>query len=968
MADELNIPTHRWYETRNNIRLPKQDFSRDWIYDSGIQKIDAWINSQPWGNPVPALFAAGEQGVYFDPSDVANLDWRRNLLTWTEQFDNASWSKVVGATVSANTAVAPDGTTTADTISFNTTNGNRVEQTGGTAINGETLTVSMWLKGTGTINLNVGTDTGVGGSGETTIALTSSWVRYSTSVTLSSPTGSRRAMVIWRTGNTATSVDVWGAQLELGSVATDYQPILADLNTEVIERFPTATLYQDPAGTTPVTTTGQSVGLMLDKSKGLVLGSELVTNGDFSNGSTGWTAGANVSFSASGATFSAFDTLSQTTSGFVQGRTYRITFSYTVLTGAPGFGLRLGQTASNDYLITSQTTGTVSLSVVAGGTGTTFQFRYNNTGTFTIDNISVKELPGNHAVQATTANRPIYGIHPVGGRRNLLVRTEEFENSAWTKQNCTILTNTATAPDGTSTADKIQETAVTAAFSVGVAPTMALSTTHTLSVYMKAAERSFGVLNIFTGAASCWTWYDLASGTVGTVGSGATASILSVGNGWYRCVLTIATAASGSPNVAMWPATANNTLTYAGTLGSGILVWGAQIETGSTATNYQRVTDQYNVTEAGVSSVSYLFFDGVNDSLATPSINFATATSDGQARRNLLTFPAAFDDAAWSLLTATVSANSGVAPDGTTTADKIRTDSAAANGSSGVSQTVTTAAAVYTYSAYAKAVEFNRVVLQVRDNASASNSASVTVSLVDGSITTAAASAGTFTGASATVTSVGSGYYRVALTFTSTGATAFRTRIFADDAVATTGNGTSGILAWGAQLETGTTASAFQNIGTDKMTVFAGVQSLSSNVGLIAEISTAAGVNPGAFNMFRAASSNYQFASAGTFTGNAVTSSGVYVAPVTNVLTGLGDISGDRATLRVNGAQVVQSASDQGTGNYLAYPLYIGARGGAGNFFSGNLYSLIVRGAQSNTGQISSTETWVASRTGIVIP
>ena len=34
-----------------------------------------------------------------------------------------------------------------------------------------------------------------------------------------------------------------------------------------------STLYQDAAGTTPVTAAGQPVGLMLDKSKGLTLGS-----------------------------------------------------------------------------------------------------------------------------------------------------------------------------------------------------------------------------------------------------------------------------------------------------------------------------------------------------------------------------------------------------------------------------------------------------------------------------------------------------------------------------------------------------------------------------------------------------------------------------------------------------------------------------------------------------------------------
>lgn len=73
MADELNTPTHRWHQPRNNIKLPNTDFSRDTIFDSGIQKIDAWINSQPWGNPIPALFAASEPGVWYDPSDITTL-------------------------------------------------------------------------------------------------------------------------------------------------------------------------------------------------------------------------------------------------------------------------------------------------------------------------------------------------------------------------------------------------------------------------------------------------------------------------------------------------------------------------------------------------------------------------------------------------------------------------------------------------------------------------------------------------------------------------------------------------------------------------------------------------------------------------------------------------------------------------------------------------------------------------------
>lgn len=46
----------------------------------------------------------------------------------------------------------------------------------------------------------------------------------------------------------------------------------------------TETLFQHATENQPVTAAGQTIGLMLDKSKGLVLGEEILTNGDFSSG------------------------------------------------------------------------------------------------------------------------------------------------------------------------------------------------------------------------------------------------------------------------------------------------------------------------------------------------------------------------------------------------------------------------------------------------------------------------------------------------------------------------------------------------------------------------------------------------------------------------------------------------------------------------------------------------------------
>jgi hypothetical protein len=158
---------------------------------------------------------------------------------------------------------------------------------------------------------------------------------------------------------------------------------------------------------------------------------------------------------------------------------------------------------------------------------------------------------------------------------------------------------------------------------------------------------------------------------------------------------------------------------------------------------------------------------------------------------------------------------------------------------------------------------------------------------------------------------------------------------------------------------------------TDKMTVWAGVRKNSdAAAGIIAELSVASGAsNLGSFFLIgplASAATNYSFRSVGSLQSDA-TASG-YAAPITNVLTGIGDISGDLATLRANGAVAAATTTDQGTGNYGNYPIYIGARAGTSLFYNGNLFGLVVRGAASTTAQITATEAWLAPKTGVVLP
>jgi hypothetical protein len=749
-----------------------------------------------------ALFALAEPGVWFDPSDVANLTWRRNLLVATD-----APVALTGVSVTTNAATAPDGTNNAARVTkTDSTTPRYTTQSWAsqTALPNRAYTVSRFVKYDGfdtTVSLEYNqagnfdlawvapfSVTASGVTANTPTLCTSSvqdvgngWYRIIVNLTSgAAPTTSVVNVLSRVTGASGVSVLMYGAQLELGSVATDYQRI-TDVNTEVIERFPTATLYQDTAGTTPVTTTGQSVGLMLDKSKGLVLGSELVTNGTFDSGTTGWTlSGGTATVSSGQVTISGAATryFSQSFTTVV-GQGYRVRGTI-VTSGATFNAIRKADnaTASTNAVTFISAAGTTEGVFIATATTTHIVLQVNDAGTATFDNISVKELPGNHAVQATTANRPTYGVHPFGGRRNLLT---------WTTFGGAVAGTPGTAPTDwpfnssggsiTSISNEVIAFSATAARQiVGRVINVAANQTQIWGVTVVSNPNSLVFNQLFT-----------------LINPTGLTSFLYYANGALVDATSYVPLANDRLTVVLVNGGSASTPTFRiGVGASGVATGSAsftqsQAELGSTATAYQRVTDQYNVTEAGVSSVSYLFFDGVNDSLATSTIT----------------------------------------------------------------------------------------------------------------------------------------------------------------------------------------------PGTDKAQVFAGVRKLSdAATGIFAELSANSfgTTNQGAFYLTvphgTSASERYGFFGKGAVAAASgqvsTTSNGP--APDTAVITGLGDISGDLNTLRRNGVAGTNATADQGTGNFLAYPLYIGARAGTSLFFSGHLYGLIARfGPNLATGQISSTETWVAGKTGITI-
>ncbi len=145
-----------------------------------------------------------------------------NLALYSEDFTQAVWAKTVSASVSGNTTVSPDGTTTADTFTAGA-NGSQVQQVF-VGVSGTTYNVSFYIKrrtGSGVVNIRAVENV------NTPITITNNWTRVSLSATATS-TSIRVGVTLATSGD---AVDIWGAQLETGSVATSYIPTVATTQT-----------------------------------------------------------------------------------------------------------------------------------------------------------------------------------------------------------------------------------------------------------------------------------------------------------------------------------------------------------------------------------------------------------------------------------------------------------------------------------------------------------------------------------------------------------------------------------------------------------------------------------------------------------------------------------------------------------------------------------------------------------------
>jgi hypothetical protein len=175
---------------------------------------------------------------------------------------------------------------------------------------------------------------------------------------------------------------------------------------------------------------------------------------------------------------------------------------------------------------------------------------------------------------------------------NLLTFSEQFDNAAWTKANSTVTANAIASPDGTVNADKLVEnTAASTTHQVtGGTSKAAVATTYTASIFLKAAERTFASIALTDAGGFIVAGFNLSNGasqinsTSGFTGGSVSTTLIS--NGWYRVFFTAITTANTTINFIVRTATSITVDSYTGDGTSGLYLWGAQLETGSTATTY----------------------------------------------------------------------------------------------------------------------------------------------------------------------------------------------------------------------------------------------------------------------------------------------------------------------------------------------------------------------------------------------
>ena len=411
----------------------------------------------------------------------------------------------------------------------------------------------------------------------------------------------------------------------------------------------------------------------------------------------------------------------------------------------------------------------------------------------------IDQISGSNLVDFTRQSRATY-VDGDGVIRtattNLLLRSEEFDQSPWGTINATVTADATTSPNGTVTADLISDNGSTPA-RVRQQVSVSAGQTYTASIYLKAGSQD-SVSWREDNEDSLGLNVNLTTGEV-TGGSG---NIEPAGNGWYRVSF------SGSvSSTSFWPEVR---LTSPGT----VYAWGAQLEQSTTVGEYIPTTSTIN---------SAPRFD--HDPTTGESLGLLVEES----RINYVTQSESFSG--WSVQQLTKStASDVVAPDGTTGNVRLFTEDETSNVHRLFIAPSVGGATDRAHTIFVKVASGTRRIYLSSDNSSGTRR---TLIFDLANETYDNTTDGIEDWSNITIQAHPNGWYRIGAVIEDDGVGStlhiWGTVPDDSDTISFQGDGTSGFYLWGAQLEEGSFPTRYIPTTTAEATRAADVASISGS-------------------------------------------------------------------------------------------------------------------------------------------
>lgn len=516
-----------------------------------------------------------------------------NLLLQSQTFQTTWTSDANRGSITADAAAAPDGTVTADKLVAGSDNfGYRFQNL--TIVNSTVYTASAYLKsaeltfgyfevpggGITYFNLSTGVISSLGSGATATItSVGNGWYRCSVTFTSNTTSGYVNLGAANASGSQAATsgsgILLWGAQLSVGPYALDYVPTTS------------AAVYGPRFDYD-----GSGVTIVEPVSRNLVLYSQEFNNAAWSTSVTAVTANNAI---APDGTLTADTATIQNTGYLVQTYTAPSLLPYVLsvwMRAASSTTVKLGFQSPSDVTSCNVTTTWQRFTHTNVRNGLFYPQIYNDSGSAVTVELWGAQLEvgstataymvsgatnGFRAVPVVSGSATPKGLLVEESRTNLLTYSEDLSNGAWGKTRGSVTANATASPDGTVNADAFIEDTQTGDHYLDRFASVSSGAAYTFSIFAKSNGRNWFAIAFGGATASGSSFFDLANGVLGTVVANASATITNVGNGWYRCTITVTT---NSTTLNIYPVIgfSNGTVSYTGNGTSGLYLWGAQLE------------------------------------------------------------------------------------------------------------------------------------------------------------------------------------------------------------------------------------------------------------------------------------------------------------------------------------------------------------------------------------------------------